>query len=188
MSIDSSPADLPNPEDAATCAQFLAAMRALFNWAATSYAELERRALAAGERLPRSTIANALSRGAIPREKTIATFVRACGGDERTVKAWLAARRRIAGPNKVVGGLADAVEAWLTVPADTRPSRMDLTSATRAFGDGRLAQAVAEADGDRWIGLHRRRRPARLRQLVKRLKGTTATAQREPALLLRLHP
>lgn len=87
---------LPQPQDATDPAQFVAAMRQLRLWAGLSYRQLERRADTAGDVLPRTTLAGALNRPELPREQLLASFVRACGGDEDMVDAWAKARRRLA--------------------------------------------------------------------------------------------
>ncbi|MEU9792800.1 hypothetical protein AB0E27_19600 [Streptomyces sparsogenes] len=87
---------IPQPHDATDSAQFVAVMRQLRQWANLSYRELERRATAAGDVLPRAPLAGALNRQELPRVDLVAAFVRACGGDEATVKAWVGARKRLA--------------------------------------------------------------------------------------------
>ncbi|MGW7362503.1 helix-turn-helix domain-containing protein [Streptomyces sp. NPDC054841] len=87
---------MPRPHDAGNSAQFVAVMRQLRQWAHLSYRELERRAGAAGDVLPRATLAGVLSRQELPREELLAAFVRACGGDEPTVEAWVGVRKRLA--------------------------------------------------------------------------------------------
>lgn len=87
---------LPQPADVTDPAQFVAAMRQLRLWAGLSYRQLERRADAAGDVLPRATLAGVLNRPELPREQLLASFVRACGGDEDMVGAWVKARRRLA--------------------------------------------------------------------------------------------
>ncbi|MER7791614.1 RICIN domain-containing protein [Streptomyces sp. NPDC097640] len=85
----------PDPKAARTAAEFVVAMRQLRSWSDLSYRQLERKAEAAGDVLPRATISGALSRDDLPREQLLAAFVRACGGDEETVASWLTARRRL---------------------------------------------------------------------------------------------
>lgn len=119
--MDASSFDMPRPDRVSTPAEFIAAMRALRDRAQLTYRQLERRAQAAGDRLPRSTIAAVLSRDRIPRESTIASFVRACGGDRHAVELWLAARRRVSATDETVDNLAEAVEAWLTKRARSGP-------------------------------------------------------------------
>jgi hypothetical protein len=114
MSTDAVLRDMPRPDRVTTPAQFVAALQALRGWAKLTYGELENNAQAFGVRLPRSTIASALSRGRIPREQTIAAFVRACGCDERTVQHWLTVRHKISAADHAVSDLAGAVETWVT--------------------------------------------------------------------------
>jgi hypothetical protein len=173
MSTDASSFDMPRPDRVNTPAEFMAAMRALRAWAKLTYRQIEDRAREAGDKLPHSTIATALSRNRIPRESTIASFVRACGGDRKDVEAWIAARKRIntseEKDNKADTNLAYAVEAWLvsrsklttqeirtlsTEEIETHSQSMELTT---SYSAGTLARAVAESKGERWVGLHRRR-------------------------------
>ncbi|MEU8194578.1 RICIN domain-containing protein [Microbispora amethystogenes] len=86
----------PQPQTAATPAEFVTQMRRLRAWSACSYRDLERRAAAAGDVLPRATLSGALNRADLPREDLLAAFVRACGADEDTVADWVDARRRLA--------------------------------------------------------------------------------------------
>ncbi|WP_425586828.1 helix-turn-helix domain-containing protein [Streptomyces yanii] len=87
---------MPRPHDVKDSAQFVAVMRQLRQWADVSYRELERRAGAVGDVLPRATLSGALSRQELPREELLAAFVRACGADEATVLAWVKVRKRLA--------------------------------------------------------------------------------------------
>jgi hypothetical protein len=176
MSTDASSIDMPRPDRVNSPAEFIAAMRALRAWAKLTYRQIEERALQAGDKLPHSTIATALSRNRIPRESTIASFVRACGGDKQAVDAWLAARKRISVEDEGnEGNLAYAVEAWLisrsklttqeirtlsTEELETHTQSVELTS---SYSAGTLARAVAESKGEKWVGLHRRRKPRRFR-------------------------
>lgn len=123
MSTDVSTIGVPYPDHVSTPAEFMGALRDLRAWADLTYRELESRASAAGDRLPRGTIASAMSRGVVPREQTIAAFVRACGGDGSAVEVWLAARRRISKADKAVGDLATAVESWISSHVPTPKSR-----------------------------------------------------------------
>ncbi|WP_367997451.1 helix-turn-helix domain-containing protein [Streptomyces sp. GMY02] len=87
---------MPRPHDVKDSAEFVAVMRQLRQWADLSYRELERRAGAVGDVLPRATLSGALSRKDLPREDLLPAFVRACGGDEATVEAWVKVRKRLA--------------------------------------------------------------------------------------------
>ncbi|HET6356395.1 helix-turn-helix domain-containing protein [Streptomyces sp.] len=100
----------PEPQAATSAAEFVAAMRQLRQWAHLSYRQLERRAQDAGDILPRATLAGVLNRQELPREELLAAFVRACGGDEATLEAWIRARKRLAvdlerleGPDTISG-------------------------------------------------------------------------------------
>lgn len=87
---------IPLPHDVKDSTQFVAEMRRLRQWSDLSYRELERRAGAVGDVLPRATLAGALNRQELPREELVAAFVRACGGDKAAVEAWVGARKRLA--------------------------------------------------------------------------------------------
>jgi hypothetical protein len=77
-------------------AEFVAAMRVLKAAAHLGFRTLEKRAQAAGDVLPRSTLVAVLSRDRLPREELVAAFVRACGLGEDAVERWLAVRRQVA--------------------------------------------------------------------------------------------
>ncbi|MDX3226138.1 helix-turn-helix domain-containing protein [Streptomyces sp. ME19-01-6] len=100
---------IPQPHDVKDSAEFVAVMRQLRQWANLSYRELERRAGAAGDVLPRATLAGALNRQELPREELVAAFVRACGGDEATVETWVGVRKRLAVEVEVDQETSDAV-------------------------------------------------------------------------------
>ncbi|MFF1483001.1 hypothetical protein ACFVYD_36610, partial [Streptomyces sp. NPDC058301] len=85
----------PDPAAAHSPAQFVELMRQLRRWADLSYRQLERTATDVGDVLPRATISAALSRDELPRAELLAAYVRACGGDDDAVTAWLNARRRL---------------------------------------------------------------------------------------------
>ncbi|KAK1181615.1 transcriptional regulator [Streptomyces sp. NBS 14/10] len=108
---------IPLPHDVKDSTEFVAVMRQLRQWADLSYRELERRAGAAGDVLPRATLAGALNRQELPREELVAAFVRACGGDEATVEAWVGVRKRLA--VEVEQEPADAEEPSPTVEAES---------------------------------------------------------------------
>ncbi len=115
----------PQPHEAADAAQFVAAMRQLRQWAHVSYRELERRAEAAGDVLPRATLAGALSRADLPREELLAAFVRACGGDRGTVEAWVGVRKRLAVDSERRPSVVEASG----LPAVAEPSARGLPAA-----------------------------------------------------------
>ncbi len=86
----------PDPSTTGTAAEFVDALRRLKDWAGVGFRRLEKRATAAGQVLPRSTITAALNRDALPREELVTALVRTCGGDFDEVDRWVTAWRRIA--------------------------------------------------------------------------------------------
>ncbi|CAM3936820.1 RICIN domain-containing protein [Kibdelosporangium persicum] len=88
--------DWPDPRAATTDAEFVAALREVRTRADMSFRALERRAAQAGDALPSSTTNSALARDTLPRTEFVAAFIRACGGDDKTVQAWVNARADLA--------------------------------------------------------------------------------------------
>ncbi|WP_413230077.1 helix-turn-helix domain-containing protein [Kitasatospora herbaricolor] len=136
----------PDPAAALTAAQFVALMRALRAWSGLSYRELERRASAAGDVLPRATLAGALSRQELPREEVLTAFVRACGAGADEVIAWRQTRRRLAAEASAGAGETEPrlppVES--TSPAAVKPVRPDpLPSPTATPGPDTLPSPEA---------------------------------------------
>ncbi|MFI7128001.1 hypothetical protein ACIBQ1_20045 [Nonomuraea sp. NPDC050153] len=86
----------PSPAAATDEATFMAGLRALKTWCGLSFRQLERRASAAGETLPSSTASTMLGKNRLPREELLVAFVRGCGLGEEHVRAWAAARTKIA--------------------------------------------------------------------------------------------
>lgn len=86
----------PQPEEARTAEDFVAALRRLRLWSGLTYRQLEAKATANGDVLPASTLATALGRFTLPREQLVQALVRACGLADSEVERWTAARRRIA--------------------------------------------------------------------------------------------
>ena len=178
---------MPGPAGARTPAEFVGAMRALRSWAALTNAELEGKARANGDKLPQSTIAGALSRDSLPREPTVAAFVRACGGDPEVVQSWLTARDRVAVAARSAGNLAHAVEEWLESRhkplRDNTFQHHEASAATSLYAEGRLAKLAAQSNSDRWRGVHRRVNadPLRLRRLAGLLRQRTPKPAQQPA-------
>jgi hypothetical protein len=85
----------PDPEQACSSAEFVAQMQALKDWSGLTYRELTSRAEAVGDILPRSTVANMLSRSSVPREELVAAFVRACGCGPDATDTWLRVRKEL---------------------------------------------------------------------------------------------
>lgn len=84
----------PDPDQARTPGEFVAALRRLKEGSGLGYRSLEK---ASGGALPRSTLTAALARQTLPRAELVEALVRACGVPEDQVAAWLQARRRLAG-------------------------------------------------------------------------------------------
>ncbi|MFF3242990.1 RICIN domain-containing protein [Streptomyces sp. NPDC002870] len=93
--MDSDGPAAPDPEQARSSAEFVAQMQALKDWSGLTYRELTARADAVGDVLPRSTVANMLSRSTVPREELVAAFVRACGCGPGTAETWLRVRKEL---------------------------------------------------------------------------------------------
>ncbi|MCX2181765.1 hypothetical protein KV205_14665 [Streptomyces sp. SKN60] len=110
-------AQAPDPRSARTPADFVAHLRRLKTRSGLTYRELSARATALGEVLPRSTVANMLSRATLPREELLAVFVRACGAGAEEAAEWEAVRRELA----VGAGEAGEEEARAEAPGAEAP-------------------------------------------------------------------
>ncbi|CAM5514553.1 hypothetical protein GCM10010329_65100 [Streptomyces spiroverticillatus] len=86
----------PDPRGALTPAEFVSLLHALKEWSGLTYRELTARAEAGGDVLPRSTVANMLSRTTVPREELVAAYTRACGCGPASVEEWLSVRKELA--------------------------------------------------------------------------------------------
>lgn len=93
--MDSDGPAAPDPEQAQSSAEFVAQMQALKDWSGLTYRELTARADAVGDVLPRSTVANMLSRSTVPREELVVAFVRACGCGPGATETWLRVRKEL---------------------------------------------------------------------------------------------
>jgi hypothetical protein len=80
---------------AETIDDFLLRMRQLKAWSGLTLRQLERKAKAFGDVLPRSTVASALSRRSLPREQFVVSFVRACGCAPEEIQHWVAIRKKL---------------------------------------------------------------------------------------------
>ncbi|MEV7230780.1 helix-turn-helix domain-containing protein [Polymorphospora sp. NPDC051019] len=85
-------ADL-DPRRAGSVAEFVELMQTLKKRSGLTFRQLEERAASNGDVLARSTLADVLRRGTLPRPEVVAAFVRACGVEQ---DPWLTARKRIA--------------------------------------------------------------------------------------------
>ncbi|MET9932943.1 MULTISPECIES: helix-turn-helix domain-containing protein [unclassified Streptomyces] len=95
---------VPDPRGARSPAEFLARLQALKDWSGLTYRELSAQAEARGDVLPRSTVANMLSRTTLPREELLTAFVRACGTGPAALERWRTVRRELAGRRGDVEG------------------------------------------------------------------------------------
>jgi hypothetical protein len=84
------------PARARSNADYMVLLRRRREVAGLSYRQLERRARDNGSTLPPSTTATMLHRANLPAPDLITTYVRACGGDDVEVTAWLATRASLA--------------------------------------------------------------------------------------------
>ncbi|MFG2994621.1 AAA family ATPase [Streptomyces sp. NPDC048257] len=111
-------------------------LRLLKEGAGLTFRQLENRAGRAGRRLPRSTIASALTRPTLPREEFTEALVSACGLDARP---WLAAHRRLAyarPPQPTTAAAAHTTPLRpLVVPRQLPFCRPDLTGHEHRLAD-----------------------------------------------------
>ncbi|MFF4954521.1 helix-turn-helix domain-containing protein [Streptomyces chattanoogensis] len=96
------------PAAAGDAAAFVGMMHQLKERSGLTYRQLEQRAAERGAVLARSTLADALRRRALPRAEVVEAFIRACGGTEPEVHAWLLARQRIEDGPPLVRNRPDA--------------------------------------------------------------------------------
>ncbi|MET9887432.1 RICIN domain-containing protein [Streptomyces sp. NPDC006430] len=115
-----------------TVAEFTAALRGLKARSGLTLRQLESRAAARGDVLPRSTVADLLRKSTLPRRETVAAFVRACGEEDRSAE-WVEAWALLASVDAHADAHPDAV-------ADVVPKRWPWPGSGRRR---RLAFAVA---------------------------------------------
>ncbi|MCH0538075.1 XRE family transcriptional regulator [Streptomyces sp. MUM 203J] len=87
----------PDPRRAGSAAEFVARLRVLKDRSGLTCRELSARAEALGHALPRSTIADMLSRAALPSRGALTAYVLACGVPVGELDRWTTARDRLAG-------------------------------------------------------------------------------------------
>ncbi|WP_181138657.1 helix-turn-helix transcriptional regulator [Streptomyces sp. Ru73] len=115
------------PYAARDTGEFIEAMRRLKEQSGLTYRQLEEKAAAHGDTLPRSTLANALGGRSLPRPDLLAAFVRACGAGDQAAE-WTRARsllatKAAAGAKAGAGvGTSDGAAAP-TAPPSPRPGR-----------------------------------------------------------------
>ncbi|MEV0265428.1 XRE family transcriptional regulator [Streptomyces sp. NPDC050617] len=141
-----------SPRDARDAAAFVELMRRLKERSGLTYRELEERAARRGDVLARSTLADVLRRGSLPRADVVAAFVRACG-DERTdgggrwVDAWLEVRARLAEEVEAVPA-GDAAAVSVAAPsAEAIETAESADTADTVESAETAAQSPPEATG-----------------------------------------
>ncbi|MEJ3749425.1 helix-turn-helix domain-containing protein [Actinomycetes bacterium KLBMP 9797] len=128
--------------------EFVVRLRRRRMVAGLSYRELARRARQAGDWLPPSTVATMLHRSTLPGRELVAAYIRACGGGDAEVAAWLAARARVAAT--AVGGPDPAPDRVVTggVPLDrVVPRQLPPDPAALVGRVAQVAEMDAAADG-----------------------------------------
>ncbi|MGW3150130.1 RICIN domain-containing protein [Streptomyces sp. NPDC001177] len=100
-------------------------LRDLKRCSGLSYRQLEERAAAAGDVLPRSSVSSMLSRDMLPRPDLLMAFVKACGEGDRAAE-WAEARERVArvygkGPSQDLATPGTAVTTAVPQPEPTSP-------------------------------------------------------------------
>ncbi|MFG2115852.1 ATP-binding protein [Streptomyces sp. NPDC048718] len=145
---------LPLPGSARTVAEFVALLRVAKNRSGLSYRALESAARKAGDHLPVSTVASALSRGALPRPDVVAALIRACGGDPSTVRNWVEARAALARRENAAG---PGSAPWPpSAPPDRMAERGDETETETEGGAAarQLTPCLLPADQTLFVGRH----------------------------------
>ncbi|WP_326609457.1 XRE family transcriptional regulator [Streptomyces scopuliridis] len=116
------------PHEAQDAVEFVALLRRLKEQSGLTYRQLDERAAALGEVLPRSTLAEVLRRQTLPRPEMLAVFVRLCGDGPR-VEEWLETRERIA-----AGGPPHADPVPLPRPAASGTATETAATGTSHYG------------------------------------------------------
>jgi Ricin-type beta-trefoil lectin domain-like len=119
-----------DPSTARTPAEYVALLRQVRDRSGLSYRRIQRRAEAAGETLPASTLATMLGRSTLPREELVIALLRACGAAPDEIDRWVEARRDIASNTAVPPSNAATPPSNGTVPASngTTPSSNGFTA------------------------------------------------------------
>ncbi|MEV6250739.1 helix-turn-helix transcriptional regulator [Streptomyces sp. NPDC051742] len=142
----------PDPLGARTPAEFLARLQALKDRSGLTYRELAARAEARGDLLPRSTVANMLSRTTLPREELLTAFVRACGVAPAELESWRKVRSELAGrgtyaPTEEAGTEAAGTEEAGTEAAGTEEAGTEEAGTEQAGTEqAGTEESASEAD------------------------------------------
>ncbi|MFI8849692.1 helix-turn-helix domain-containing protein [Streptomyces sp. NPDC053499] len=124
--------------------EFLACLRALKEASGLTLRQLEERAAAAGDYLPRSTLSSMLSGRRLPRPELLAAFVRACG-HERRLTDWLRLRDQLAERDARADAAGSAVADSASVDPAAAPVDAPSRRAARRFLRTRLLVPLAVA-------------------------------------------
>lgn len=166
----------PDPQGARNPAEFLAALQELKDWSGLTYRELSARAEAVGDVLPRSTLANMLTRAGLPREELLAAFVRACGTPPGERETWLVVRKELAAAGTRSGVAAEAeavpVSGPEAVPDDAPATPVPSGGPVRR---GRIPRALVAVVAVTGLGLAVLSVVALVRDGVERVSGTPVT-------------
>jgi hypothetical protein len=149
----------PQPEDAATAAEFVAALSSLRQWSGLTYRQLAAEAASVGAVLPPSTTATVLGRVTLPREDFVAAFIRACGFDEAEAARWVLVRKSLAAAGNTPAQAAAEPPARppAAMPAVPDAPAHDVLAAT-AHGDDEPTAPADDGDVRRkrrrraWLG------------------------------------
>ncbi|MFF0448517.1 helix-turn-helix domain-containing protein [Streptomyces sp. NPDC004609] len=138
----------PGPEQAGGAAEFVARLQQLKDWSGLTYRELTSRAEAVGDVLPRSTVANMLSRSTLPREELVAAFVRACGCGPGATETWLRVRKELGRRERQPAEVPEYGSGRTPDPAAGRPQHPE-DGKTGDPAVGRTPDPTGGADGTR---------------------------------------
>ncbi|MFK3982940.1 peptidoglycan-binding protein [Micromonospora sp. NPDC050397] len=132
-------ADGKDVTSVATSGEFVALLRQLRDDSGLTYREIERRAVAAGHWLPRSTLATLLSRTTLPREELVVALLTACGTPSSELERWRRVRQELADGSRVAVG-PDRPTPTPTPTPNAEPEPVSV-------GPGRGAAGAVAADG-----------------------------------------
>ncbi|MCX4625527.1 XRE family transcriptional regulator [Streptomyces sp. NBC_01443] len=155
------------PADIRSVEAFTAALRGLKARSGLTLRQLESRAVARGDILPRSTVADLLRKRTLPRRETVAAFVRACGEEDKSAQ-WLGAWERLASGDALAdagGGRETEEQSPPTGTTGHRRRPVTVVAAVTLVGAlaaGVLLSIDLMTSGSRMTGAPANRRPALL--------------------------
>ncbi|MEQ4299855.1 NB-ARC domain-containing protein [Plantactinospora sp. B6F1] len=126
-----------DPDAAQDSAEYVLLLRRRREAAGLSYRQLARQARQGARSLPPSTVATMLHRSTLPSRDLVTTYIRACGGTDAEVAAWLETRTRIAmsagtrhqrppGGAKIHGASTATISAEPVLPRQLPPAVANL--------------------------------------------------------------